>query len=69
MTIISCPRCGSLNLVADRALAGRIICANCGSPISNYAYKRINSNFNANRRFKNIIIISAIFLLILILVV
>ena len=65
----SCHKCGSFNLIADRALAGRIICANCGTPISNYAYKSNSPTLNINRNFKNIIIFTVLFILVLILVV
>ena len=68
MSINSCHRCGSLNLVADRALAGRIICANCGSPVLNYTFKKYNSVLNINRKAKNIIIFLALFMLVLILI-
>ena len=68
MSINSCHRCGSLNLVADRALAGKIICANCGSPVLNYTFKRNNSVLNINKA-KKIIIFLALFMLVLILIV
>ena len=31
-----CAFCGSSNFIADRALAGKIICSGCGRPVSNY---------------------------------
>ena len=41
-----CQRCGSTNIVADRALAGRLVCSRCGSSSikssSNYFPKEIN---------------------------
>ena len=26
-----CGRCGSINLISDRSLGGKIVCVNCGS--------------------------------------
>ncbi len=60
MNLNSCQRCGSLNLRADRALAGRIICANCGTPFSKKSYSLNKSLFN-NITFKKVILLLAIF--------
>ena len=65
----SCDKCGSLNLVADRVLAGRIICANCGSPVLNYTVRKNTSIPNINRNIKNIIIFISVFMLVLILAI
>ncbi len=32
MSRIKCLVCGSSNLIADRALSGRLICNSCGNP-------------------------------------
>lgn len=31
---MACPRCGSLAVRADRALAGRLVCGHCGIPLN-----------------------------------
>ena len=69
MTNNSCHRCGSVNLVADRALAGRIICANCGYPTSSFPLKKNISFFKIKRNTKNIIIFIALFMLVVILII
>jgi|LauGreDrversion4_2_1035121.scaffolds.fasta_scaffold11800_6 hypothetical protein len=30
---MACPRCGSWSVRADRSLAGRMVCGNCGTPL------------------------------------
>ncbi len=64
----SCSRCGSLNLIADRALAGRIICANCGTPISNNSFGNKNLRVNVKHFNKRIIIFIMIFIFVLIII-
>ena len=49
MSKIRCRVCGSRSLRADRALAGRIICNNCGTPINSkgkYRQTRFHKNFH-----------------------
>ena len=33
-----CNYCGSVNLIADRALGGKLICRDCGRPVSKIKY-------------------------------
>tara|TARA_B100000700_G_C14697645_1_gene692947 strand:- start:414 stop:626 length:213 start_codon:yes stop_codon:yes gene_type:complete len=42
-----CLVCGSLNLKADRALSGRLICTSCGNPygVRKFNHKRMR-NYN-----------------------
>ena len=69
MIMNSCPRCGSLNLVADRALAGRIICANCGTPVSGSSFIKSNTIFNLNKANKRNIIFLAILIFVLVIII
>ncbi|KGG15206.1 hypothetical protein EV06_1075 [Prochlorococcus sp. MIT 0602] len=39
-----CKRCGSSDLIADRALAGRLICSVCGSSSLKNSYNFINKS-------------------------
>ncbi len=66
MGINSCQRCGSLNLIADRALAGRIICSDCGTPASSYYLGNSNSvlGFKKNKIFVFLGILTIILVLI-----
>ena len=55
-----CPRCGSLTYRADRSLAGRLICSQCGAP-----YGSINSykgNIVAGRKYSSKLITLPAFL-------
>ena len=64
-----CLTCGSRNLVADRALAGRIVCASCGSTkIKSISFfsTGILPTRNKNKRIAIIIIGLIILLIILI---
>ena len=67
MIVNVCQRCGSFDFIADRALAGRIICANCGTPASK-SVLRNTSNFTISNRYKKIIISLVVILLIIILI-
>ena len=51
----NCLNCGSTNLRADRALAGRIICNDCGSPLGVKSYKR-RFDFNLDTRKKSLML-------------
>ena len=42
MGVNRCSNCGSTNLRADRALAGRIVCNDCGIPFGNSSYRARN---------------------------
>ena len=62
-----CHRCGSFNLIADRALAGKIICSDCGTPILN-SYRSNNSIFTFKKSNRSILLLLlCIFLIIIIL--
>ena len=64
-----CNRCGGKNLIADRALAGRLVCRDCGTPQSNRSIQmkyQVRNKFNL--RSNRLLIISLIFLLSLIIV-
>ena len=41
MILNKCLVCGSSNLIADRALSGRLICTSCGNP---YGVRNLGSN-------------------------
>ena len=57
MTPIRCNRCGSSNLRADRALAGRIICNDCGTPFSkSRPWGKSRSNKAMNSSVKNMLL-------------
>ena len=65
-----CTRCGSTNIVADRALAGRLVCSRCGSSSikssSNYLPKELNKFLIYNK--KNLFIIILLLVLFIILI-
>ena len=65
-----CERCGSTNIVADRALAGRLVCSRCGSSSirssSNYLTKELNKLFIYNK--VNIFIIIMLLILFIIII-
>ena len=64
-----CYYCGSTNLRADRALAGKIICANCGRPyITRNNIIRLNKSSFFNVRTKYLLIFIAIFCLVVFLI-
>lgn len=63
-----CLICNGTNFRADRALAGRLVCNQCGTPIgirANYSKINNNKNFRINR-FGIYLIIGLIAFLILI---
>ncbi len=65
-----CQRCGSTNIVADRALAGRLVCATCGSfsikSSSNYLPKELNKLLIYNKSNPFIIIMLLVLFIIII---
>lgn len=48
MKKIICPNCGCTEQRADRALAGRIVCARCSAPYSKYVKRSRNTNKGFN---------------------
>ena len=58
-----CNYCGSYRLLADRALGGKLICRDCGKPISNIKRLRPKSR---RSNIKRLIIISLISLFVFI---
>ncbi len=48
MTALRCRNCGSTNMRADRALAGRLVCNQCGYLIGS---KLVNKNSTVRRSF------------------
>ncbi len=65
-----CERCGSTNIVADRALAGRLVCSICGSSSikssSNYLPKELNKLIiYSKKNLFIIIILLALFVIII----
>ncbi len=52
-----CLKCGCSNFIADRALAGRIVCSRCGTP-----YERGNAFIakRSNKKIRNLLVILAI---------
>ncbi len=65
-----CEKCGSTNIVADRALAGRLVCSTCGSfsikSSSNYLPKELNKLLVFNKTNLFIIIMLLVVFLIII---
>ena len=65
-----CGRCGSTNIVADRALAGRLVCSTCGSfsikLSSNYLPKELNKLLIYNKT--NLFIITMLLVLFIIII-
>ena len=65
-----CHKCGSRSFKADRALAGRVICSNCSTPltkdlsVNKYIGVRHSHNFFFGKTF--IILLIATFLLVII---
>ena len=53
MTRIKCLFCGSTNLIADRALSGRLICNSCGNPYGARKVGRIKINKHNSFSFNN----------------
>ncbi len=69
MTNMICKRCGSTSLIADRALAGRLVCARCGGQAvkaPSKLYSRKISNTLANK--KTVLFIICIFIVIFLVV-
>ena len=64
-----CERCGSTNIVADRALAGRLVCSRCGSSTikssSNYLPKELNKLLAYNKTSLFIIIMILVLFIII----
>ena len=62
-----CLFCGSSNLIADRALSGRLVCTSCGNPYGVRKVSRYNLNtFSLNKKyllFFSIIIITFIIII------
>ena len=48
---IICLYCGSYNFRADRSLAGRLVCNNCGNPYSSRKINFVKKAFNSNYRY------------------
>lgn len=65
-----CERCGSTNIVADRALAGRLVCSTCGSfsikSSSNHLPKELNKLLINNKTNLFIIIMLLVLFVIII---
>ena len=63
----SCSRCGSLSLRADRSLAGRLVCRECGTPIdiNPKSIFRPSGNKNFFRRKKYLIIVLVVIIILL----
>tara|TARA_B100000700_G_C14560215_1_gene630720 strand:- start:59 stop:274 length:216 start_codon:yes stop_codon:yes gene_type:complete len=51
MALKKCLVCGSSNLIADRALSGRLICSSCGRPYG--VRKKGRKNLNDFNPFLN----------------
>ena len=71
MIVNKCLVCGSSNLIADRALSGRLVCNSCGTPYGVVRRGRIKtSNYNKfslnNRFFLFICIVIIAFILVVI---
>ena len=60
-----CAFCGSSNFIADRALAGKIVCSGCGKPVSNYRF----SNNNKYRQIDSNTKIILLFILVIFIVI
>ena len=61
-----CFYCGGTNLRADRSLAGKIICGDCGRPISsNFRNQRLSKNPFLNSNFSRILIFTILFIVII----
>ena len=66
MNYKSCFYCGGTNLRADRSLAGKIICSDCGRPISNnFRNKRLYKKPFLNSNFSRILISIILFIVII----
>ena len=63
-----CPSCGSKNLFADRALAGRLVCRDCASPVGslNSSFPKSLNNNQSIRTYKYIFIFALTLIVILI---
>tara|TARA_B100001250_G_C19192953_1_gene526028 strand:+ start:223 stop:438 length:216 start_codon:yes stop_codon:yes gene_type:complete len=66
-----CLFCGSSNLIADRALSGRLVCTSCGNPygvrkVVRNKFNRFNT-FSAKKRYWLFILI-LIFSIILVII-
>ena len=67
MKRLSCHKCGGYKLIADRALGGKIICTDCGTPYelrNNYSSYKFSSNL-ATKRNKRFIFFAALTILII----
>ena len=68
MQLNSCNFCGSRDFRADRALAGRLVCSNCGTPQGTRSNQR-RDNKLINRTFNNKFLIIVIAVIVIILVI
>ena len=65
-----CNYCGSNSLIADRSLAGRIICNDCGTPYGVKVYKNKHRNVKSITRIWNLnIYILLLFMVILLVII
>ncbi len=67
MKLNRCDYCGSTNIKADRALAGKLFCLNCGRTLSNKSVKRFQTI--RNNRTGKIWIYFLLLILILLIVI
>ena len=64
-----CERCGSTNIVADRALAGRMVCSRCGSSSIKSSSKYLPKELNKLLIYNKINIFFIIMLLVLFIII
>ncbi len=63
-----CKSCGGKKFRADRALAGKLICATCGSPIGTRTFNRSHRSGKYVRLDKSLIVYIIIALVLLLII-
>ncbi len=63
---VKCSNCGSRSIRADRALAGRLVCNDCGYPISGKRYQKVASK--TSRRYMYLVYFIVVVFIILLFV-
>ena len=68
MSFEICPNCGGKSFRADRALAGKVICNKCSTPLGSKPFRKRSKVSRASFYINKKVIYLTLFLLILILV-
>ena len=65
-----CRNCGSDSFRADRALAGRLVCTKCGTPMGDFDNRKIRNLVNKKNIFRkrNILILIGLIAFFLVLI-